>query len=242
MDERRSLVKKLTLVSVLAVLLITGIVLATLMIVRKINGNEKSEVTYYDKKVASFGVQNANLSQGQIVFIGDSITDLYHLDDYYADLDKATYNRGIGGDTTSGVYNRLKVSLYDIAPEKIVLMIGINDINGGSGNDEIFARYKMIVNEIATYLPSSKLICVSVLPMNTDVGFSEKDLKKRNDQVDDLNVKIKALCDEKNLTYVDLYSAVKDDSGSLVREYSVDGIHLSPAGFAVWTQKVKPLL
>ena len=68
---------------------------------------------YYNRKCLAYSVENANYSKEQIVFIGDSITDLYTLDSYYS-LTLATYNRGIGGDTTEGVLKRLDVSLSSI--------------------------------------------------------------------------------------------------------------------------------
>ena len=119
---------------ILPVLVAVIIILASILGVYVMKDkNKKSE--YWQLKYDSFVVQNANLSKGQIVFVGDSITDFYPLDDYYADLNLATYNRGIGGDTTGGLLDRMKVSLYDLAPSKIVLMIGINDIFGGGKNN-----------------------------------------------------------------------------------------------------------
>ena len=48
---------------------------------------------YYNQKCEAYRMENAYLSKGQIVFIGDSITDLYHLDDYYADPKKWNWQK-----------------------------------------------------------------------------------------------------------------------------------------------------
>ena len=80
------------------------------------------------------------------MFVGDSITDLYVLDDHYADLPQAVYNRGIGGDTTAGVLARLQVSVLDLQPDVVVLMIGTNDLkfvdaySAAKGAIEAFTR------------------------------------------------------------------------------------------------------
>ena len=129
----------------------------------------KEELSYYDMKCESFEVPNANLSKGQIIFIGDSITDLYPLDDYYADLDLAVYNRGIGGDTTVGVKNRLDLSLFDLAPSKIVLMIGTNDINGLRSVNDILVTYEEIVATIYEKLHNIELYIMLVIPQNYDL-------------------------------------------------------------------------
>ena len=52
---------------------------------RKIKAKE--DKSYYDKKCEAYFLENQNYAKGQIVFIGDSITDLYVLDDYYLDYD-----------------------------------------------------------------------------------------------------------------------------------------------------------
>ena len=196
---------------------------------------------YYNNKVAAFSVENANYAKGQNVFIGDSITDLYHLDEYYSDLDKATYNRGIGGDTTIGVLDRLDVSLYQIAPSNIVLMIGINDINCGYLEDDIVARYTSILDNIKSNLPSSKLFVMSILPMHDSMP-DYVDLDKNTAIIISINSKIKVLAEERSYQYMDLFSLVKDDNNRLIKAYSEDGIHLNDAGFRVWTDLVKPVL
>ncbi len=204
------------------------------------NGFQK----YYQDKCQSYGVQNANLSKGQIVFIGDSITDLFPLDDYFADLNLATYNRGIGGDSTKGVLDRLQVSLFDIQPSKVVLLIGINDINGGVASSKIIKNYRKILSEIKEKLPTAKVYCVSILPMNSDVEtYSTTKVEKSTEKILEINPQIKAMTDaEPNMTYIDLYSSVQDGNDRLITAYSDDGIHLNNAGFAVWASVIKPYL
>ena len=87
--------KDIIYLSAISVLLIITIVLSVSLYWANVKKLSWQANDYYNNKVMSFGVQNANLSKGQIVFVGDSITDLYPLDDYYADLDLACYNRGI---------------------------------------------------------------------------------------------------------------------------------------------------
>lgn len=198
--------------------------------------------TYYDNKCAAFEIENANFSKGQIVFIGDSITDGYPLDNYFTDLPLATYNRGIGGDVTSGVIRRLKTSLYDLAPTKIALMIGINDINSGRANDEIIANYTTILDGIKANLPSAAVFCESVLPMHSKVEKWGIDLEARTQQIKDLNVRIKALAAEKGYVYVDLFPLFADENDRLIGEYTEDGLHPIAAGYQVWSAIIKPYL
>ena len=234
----------LEVIYIYTTLLLVGGLIAALASLNIKNEQKQSQdyfKEYYDKKVAAFAVENANYAKGQNVFIGDSITDLYHLDEYYSDLDKATYNRGIGGDTTIGVLNRLDVSLYQIVPSNIVLMIGINDINSGYLEDDIIARYTSILDNIKSNLPSSKLFVMSILPMH-DAMQGYIDLNKNTEIIISINSKIKLLAEERSYQYMDLFSLVKDEDNHLIKAYSDDGIHLNDAGFRVWTDLVKPVL
>ena len=231
--------KDMIYIPIIIVLIIAVAVLSVCLAVNMANNNVND---YYNQKCRSYSVQNANLSRGQIIFIGDSITDLCPLDDYYAELPLATYNRGIGGDTTQGVFDRLQVSLYDLVPSKIVLMIGINDINSGGSIDNIADNYKNILGDIKTNLPDTQVFCISVLPMNDKIlGYASLNLAEQNAKVAELNETIKTLTANNGYTYVDLYSSVRA-GGKLINDLTDDGIHLNAAGFTVWAQKIKPFL
>ena len=74
-------VKNILMYVILAILFIvvSGTVAATVVV----NKNKQVVSDYYNKKCAAFEMQNYNSAIGQIVFIGDSITDGYVLDNYY---------------------------------------------------------------------------------------------------------------------------------------------------------------
>ena len=204
--------------------------------------NTEKTPTYYEKKCAAFELENFNYSKGQIVFIGDSITDGYPLDSHYAALPLETYNRGISGDTSDGVLGRLQVSVIDLAPAKVVLLIGINDINGGRDNDAIMTNYAAILREIKSKLPSVDMTCLSVLPMSANVENWGIDLPRATAQIKDLNTRIKALAEETGVRFVDLYPHFSDGNDRLIEAYTDDGLHPNGAGYVVWTNVLKPYL
>ena len=169
-----------------------------------------------------------------IVFFGDSITDLCQLDLYYGDLSLKAYNRGIGGDTTDGVLKRLKVSLYDINPSIVVLMIGTNDIIGQKDNDYILSNYEKIIQEININLPNTKLICMSIIPTNYDINeYSDVDVLNHNNKAISINSEISSLTSLYNFTYVDIYSLLIDENKVLKQDCSDDGLHLNHNGFII---------
>ena len=198
--------------------------------------------SYYRQKCAAFALENKHLSKGQIVFIGDSITDYYPLDAAYADLPLAAYNRGIGGDMTSGVLARLEVSLFELEPSKISLLIGINDVNRGVSDETLLANYKEILDRIQTRLPATKVFCISILPMNAKAAEMKLDYESATERIPALNGAIQTLAEAHGYKFINLYPLFKDEKNHLIEAYSVDGLHLSAEGYAIFTNTLKPEL
>lgn len=198
----------------------------------------------YEKKCAAFAAQNEKASKGQIVFIGDSITASCALDDYYNDLPLAVYNRGISGDTTAGLRKRLDVSLLEIQPAQVVIMIGTNDINRGVDLKTILKHYEEILDSIISSLPDTDVYVMSVIPQNSDVEKKlAVDVEVTTPKIISLNVALERLTHNYDrVVYVDLFSALEDENHWLRREYSDDGLHLNENGFAVWADVLKPYL
>lgn len=230
------MVKNNIYISIIAILIIVMGVFSVYM-------KDEEIESYYQIKCQAFEIQNANLSKNQIVFIGDSITDGFALDNYFADLNLATYNRGIGGDTTAGVLNRLKVSLYDINPSKIVLMIGVNDINGGVSKSKILSNYSNILKEIKANLPNAEVYCMSLLPLNDMIElYVDINTQLQNQIIMDVNSQIKNIVNSFEMNYIDLFPLLSDNNNALKDEYTSDGIHLNSAGYSVWVDLIKSYL
>ena len=228
---------------IIAILLIAVGVLAACLALSDKTERVPDLKEYYNAKVKAFSVENLNYSKGQIVFVGDSITDLYFLDSSYADLDLASYNRGIGGDTTQGVIDRLDVSIFDISPSKIVLMIGTNDVNGNVDNEKILSNYRIIFDKIKKNQPTVDMYVMSIIPQNEDIReVAEIDVTKNNQTIKYLNSEIKKLCNEYGYNFLEIYDLLLDNEGYLNREYSDDGLHLNANGFKIWTEILKPYL
>lgn len=193
----------------------------------------------YDEKVAAFADENPSLEKGQIVFLGDSITAGYRLGYHYRGFDLEVYNRGISGDTTNWLLARLQISLIDIAPSKIVLMIGTNDINLGKSVEEIAQNYQSILQLISSTLPDAEVWCVSIIPQNNKYSAQAQE---NNERIQETNRQIEHLASAYDYQYVNLYDEMIDKDGLLKRSYSTDGLHLNFWGYCVWTDVLKERL
>ena len=198
----------------------------------------KPQLTY-EQKVAVFQEENKTLKKGQIVFIGDSITQNYLLSSHYSDLALECYNRGISGDTIDWLLYRLQVSLFDIEPSKVVLMIGTNDINNEKSTQEMTENYKNILSLISSNLTNAEVFCVSIIPQNLQHSQNALNL---NEKIIATNIEIKKMANEYNYVYVNLYDRLIDQNGLLSQNYSFDGLHLNNNGYAVWTIEMKEVL
>lgn len=92
----------------------------------------RKHTTFYDQRATLFEVLPT--SKKDIIFLGNSITN----GGEWAELlgNPHVKNRGISGDRTDGVLDRLHV-ITKGKPAKIFLLIGINDLSGGRSIEEI---------------------------------------------------------------------------------------------------------
>ena len=186
---------------------------------------------YYDAKLEQYERENVEYEDFEVdvAFIGDSLTDGYDLAQYYSQY--VTANRGIGGDTTFGVEERLQVSLFDLKPKVVVMLIGANNM------DTMLQNYESILQSLKENLPESKIVLCSLTAMGGEHWGRKNQLAAYN------NVSIKLLAQKYGYTYVDLYSALYDVSiGEVYEGYTVDGGHFTHEGYTVVTAQITPVL
>ncbi|MDX2200726.1 MAG: GDSL-type esterase/lipase family protein [Phycisphaerae bacterium] len=85
---------------------------------------------YYRMLADQFAIADPHVPAGSIVWLGDSITDFMRIDDL-VESDRALVNRGISGDTTAGVLERIRRG-FPAGAAACVLMIGHNDLARGA--------------------------------------------------------------------------------------------------------------
>lgn len=168
---------------------------------------------------------------GRVLFLGDSISGGGLWEDLFPEL--ATSNRGIGGDTTSDLLDRLDSAIVD--PVAVSLLIGTNDLHGTrSGRDtaQIAERADAIVGRIRAQAPTADIFVHSVLPRTAFFA----------DRIRALNERYREIAARHGATYVDLWPRFADASGAIRPELTRDNLHLSPAGYLAWTEVLRPHL
>ena len=191
---------------------------------------------------------------GRVVFMGDSITDFWRLEQYFPG--KPYVNRGIGGQTTPQMLVRMYPDVIDLKPAAMIVLAGTNDIarNTGPMTAELIEENIMAMTELAQQHGIKVLLC-SVLPVSdypflkqqsggsaapavagpgrgpvtrvkmTD-GRPPADILKLNTWMKDYAARV-------NAVYVDYFAPVVDAKGWLKDGISDDGLHPNAEGYKI---------
>lgn len=191
---------------------------------------QEAVARYRDEKMERYRQENRQYEpyQVDVAFLGDSLTDAYDLEKYYPQY--LVSNRGIGGDTTFDLENRLETSVYDLKPKVAVMLIGANNLS------TMFDNYENILVGLKANLPDTKIVLLSLTNMGQEWG-------KGNELAAYNNVKIQKLAQKYGFFFVDLYGPLMDlSTGEIYPEYTIDGGHLTNLGYQVITAQITPLL
>jgi len=176
----------------------------------------------------------------RVVFLGDSITDIWAEPQMAPFFPGKPYiGRGIGGQTTPQMLVRFRHDVVALQPKVVVILAGTNDIAGNTGPmslEEIEANLASMAELARAH--GIKVVLSSVLPVSdkdpTEGGKQPKMTERRPpEKILALNEWIKKYCSEHRLVYLDYFSAMVDEQGFLKRDLSDDGLHPNKAGYAV---------
>lgn len=173
---------------------------------------------------------------GSVVFLGDSITR-----DWGGALGAAfpgmkVANRGIGGDTTRGVLNRLEGDVLALNPSGIVLLIGTNDIELGASPELITRNLKSILEAIAAHNSELPIVLCEVFP-------SHASKNRPTELIQELNKRYLALIKgNRQVMLVDTFNLFDDGSGDAIPQLFPDLLHMNEAGYAKWAAGLRPIL
>ncbi len=169
----------------------------------------------------------------RVVFLGDSITDGWRLNEYFTGSDFV--NRGIGGQTTSQMLARFRQDVVALNPKVVAILAGTNDIANG-------VAVSQIEDNLAAMGDLAKAHGIKVLLASiTPVSDYHKDADPRYEMTKGrppatilaIDRWIQTLCLTQGYTYVDYYSAMVDPAGQLRADLSDDGLHPNAKGYRV---------
>ena len=180
----------------------------------------------YRNRIADFTVNP--LQNGQVVFLGDSLTEGGQWDKYFPNSNTA--NRGISGDNTEGMFKRIG-EIAESKPSKLFILAGINDIAQGAEDSHIIARMRNLIYQVKIKSPNTQIFVCSVLPINGDFEIYGT-LKKKEKQIEQLNKNSEKLCKSRgDIVFINAYPDFLIKKRKLDPKYTTDGLHLTPEGY-----------
>lgn len=167
---------------------------------------------------------------GRVIFMGDSITDIWRGRDFFPG--RHYINRGISGQTTAQMLIRFRADVIALKPRVVVILAGTNDIadNTGSYSLQMIEDNLTSMAELAR-VNGIKVVLASITPVNDD--YFPLTTGRPPQKIHALNDWIKGYARRQHFVYLDYYDALLGPHDMLKRDFSGDGIHPNPAGYAV---------
>ncbi|HXC04713.1 MAG TPA: GDSL-type esterase/lipase family protein [Bacteroidia bacterium] len=189
---------------------------------------------HWKERMAEFTAQPR--TQGHIVFLGNSLTELFNLEILG---DSTLINRGITGDFTEGMYSRID-EVISLQPSRLFMEIGINDLVEHVPVKDVIRNYKATIERVKEKSPSTRIYIQSILPVRMEDSWltSTADV---NEVVLEANEALKKLATEEQATYVDLHDNFYTN-GAINPRLTWDGVHLVDEGYGIWKNLLQPYL
>jgi lysophospholipase L1-like esterase len=167
----------------------------------------------------------------RVVFMGDSITELWKYTDSSFFSDNPYIDRGISGQTTPQMLVRFRPDVIALKPSVVVILAGINDIAENTGPIALEDVFGNIVSmaQLARF-NSIKVVISSVLPA---YDFPWRRGVNPAGKVIRLNAMLRSYCAANNIEYVDYFSKMADEKNGLDVKFSGDGVHPNSTGYKV---------
>ena len=189
-----------------------------------------SEIKAFESQDASFPPP-----PGAVEIVGSSTIRLWgSVRNDLAPLD--VIPRGFGGSSADDLDYYLDRIVLKYAPRAVAIYEGDTDTGNGQSAEYVAAKLQQIVTRIRTALPSTRVYIISVKPSPNRWSYWPV--------VQQLNQTMQEYCTSTlECTFIDVATALLDANGQLVPGYyDADRVHLSPAGYAVWTGVIGPAL
>lgn len=165
------------------------------------------------------------VDSNSIILTGDSFIANFHIAEIQNDLNYR--NRGINGEFSAGVVEMIPMFAQH-HPEKIVVLVGINDILRDIPHSTILKNFRKMIQIVHDYSPKTKLYIISILPKFEKDGFCSY----CNDEIKALNSKLRSLCQHSEAIFIDIHDQFLDHRKKELRhDLTLDGLHPNAKGY-----------
>lgn len=177
---------------------------------------------------------------GSVLFYGSSSVRLWET--LQADIgpltgppERAVINLGFGGSTLASCvhyFDRLPGRIARESPpvRSLVFYAGENDLGDGRSVDAVFDSFIWLHAMVRDRLPGVPFAFLSIKPSPARAAVLDR-IRAVNDKIRD------RIAERPESIFIDIYTEMLDDSGRPDPQYwTEDGIHMSRAGYDLWTR------
>ncbi|HQQ98904.1 MAG TPA: GDSL-type esterase/lipase family protein [Cyclobacteriaceae bacterium] len=191
------------------------------------------QLQHYNSRLSVF--RKAPVTVGKTMFLGDDVIERGNWQRMLKD--STVVQRGISGDNTFGVLNRLEEAAR-FKPGKIIIQVGANDLARGLPVARVLENLFTIAGQAHARVPSAQVVMMGLLPFNGTVKNFPA-VHPRDEDIRELNGQLKKYQEVIKYTFVDVYTPLLDQQNNLHIAYTIDGVHLNLAGYQVLLEQLK---
>ncbi len=203
-----------------------------------------------EKMIQNYRCLNPFAKKGQIVFTGSSLMQFFPVNELLQSLgiDCCVYNRGVTGFVTDQMLAHMDEMILDLAPAKLFINIGTNDLGRGM-EEKLWENYPVIIRKVQDAFPDCRIYVMAYYPCNNldDFGLTEEESRARfatrtPESLVRVNGRLKEMAKELGVAFIDVNEGLDDGRGVLKKEYCIDGVHLWPNGYVPVLRNLAPYL
>lgn len=174
------------------------------------------------------------ITPGGIVFTGSSSVRIWDVKTAFPGL--PVLNRGFGGSIYNDLIQNFHRVIKPYTPRTLVLYSGDNDAACGLTPQEVLDDWKTVVAMTLEAFPKIRILCMAAKPCIARWALDER-FRQFNSMMES------CVRSDDRLIYVDSYHPMLDVNNRPPVEYFMeDGLHMTPAGYAVWNNLLRPYL
>jgi hypothetical protein len=171
----------------------------------------------------------------QVLFVGSS-SIVNWKDTLAADMaPMPAINRGFGGSHIEYVNRWFDQIVAPYHPRAIVFYAGENDLDAGKSVERVVSDFDKFMKRKTQALGDTPVYFISLKP--SKLRFAQFSSQSR------VNEQVRQRADKRtDLHFIDIVPPMLDEQGKPKDLFVADGLHMKPAGYAIWTKAVRAAL